>query len=140
MQQRNWLRSQIRHGSSVLSALFLLSLPAAVVADQVGDVVALEAQCEHEREVRIKPLREMEIAKCNADSHNDAAYCERYWKNYGNRIRTPNGTLTPRMFDDLRVCSMTCPFAWRHSKLARRSSIETAMKAGAPARRIDRSP
>jgi hypothetical protein len=104
MRQRNWLQGQIRHGLSVLSALLLLGLPAVVVADQVSDVVALEAQCEQEREVRIKPLREMEIAKCKADSHNDAAYCERYWKDYGNRIRTPNGTMTPRMFDDLPIC------------------------------------
>jgi len=104
MQQRDWLQSQLCHGLSVLSALLLLSLPAVVVADQLSDVVALEAQCEQEREVRIKPLREMEIAKCKADSHNDAAYCERYWKDYGNRIRTPNGTMTPRMFDDLPIC------------------------------------
>jgi hypothetical protein len=102
--QQDWLQSQIHHGLSVLSALFLLSLPAVVVADQLSDVVALEAQCEQEREVRIKPLRDMEIAKCKADSHNDAAYCERYWKDYGNRIRTPNGTMTPRMFDDLPIC------------------------------------
>ena len=104
IQQRNWLQSQMRQGLSFLSALLLLSLPAVVVADQVSDVVALEAQCEQEREVRIAPLREMEIAKCKADSHNDAAYCERYWKDYGNRIRTPNGTMTPRMFDDLPIC------------------------------------
>jgi hypothetical protein len=104
MQRRNWLQSQIHHGSCVLSALLLLGLPAVVVADQMSDVVALEAQCEQEREVRIKPLREMEIAKCKADSHNDAAYCERYWQDYGNRIRTPNGTMTPRMFDDLPIC------------------------------------
>jgi hypothetical protein len=97
-------RTELRHGLSVLTALLLLSLPAVVVADQLSDVVALEAQCEQEREARIKPLREMEIAKCKADGHNDAAYCERYWKDYGNRIRTPNGTMTPRMFDDLPIC------------------------------------
>lgn len=97
-------RTELRHGLSVVTALLLLGLPAVVVADQLSDVVALEAQCEQEREVRIKPLREMEIAKCKADSHNDAAYCERYWKDYGNRIRTPNGTMTPRMFDDLPIC------------------------------------
>jgi hypothetical protein len=104
MRRRDLLQSQIGHGLSVLSALLLLSLPAVVVADQLSDVVALEAQCEQEREARIKPLREMEIAKCKADGHNDAAYCERYWKDYGNRIRTPNGTMTPRMFDDLPIC------------------------------------
>jgi hypothetical protein len=39
----------------------------------------------------IKPLREMEIAKCKADQHNDDAYCERYWKVYGNAARAANG-------------------------------------------------
>jgi hypothetical protein len=96
--------SEMHHRLPRAAALFLLSLPAAAVADQLSDVVAMEAQCEHEREVRIKPLRDMEIAKCKADSHNDAAYCDRYWKDYGNRVRTPNGTMTPRMFDDLPIC------------------------------------
>jgi hypothetical protein len=88
----------------IVAALLLLSFPATVAAEPLSDVAALEAQCEHEREARIKPLRDMEIAKCKADSQNDAAYCGRYWKDYGNRVRTPNGTMTPRMFDDLPVC------------------------------------
>jgi hypothetical protein len=73
-------------------------------ADKAADVAALEAQCEQEREARIKPLREMEIARCKADTHNDPAYCERYWKDYGNAVRRPDGTMTPRLFDDLPVC------------------------------------
>jgi hypothetical protein len=105
MPLRNWLRSPIHHGLSALTALLLLGLPAAVAADRLSDVVALEAQCEREREVRIKPLRDMEIAKCKADSNNDAAYCERFWKDYGNPTRTLNGTMTARMFDDLPVCA-----------------------------------
>jgi hypothetical protein len=104
MQLRNRLPSQIHHGLSAVAALLLLSLAAAVAADQLSDVVALEAQCEHEREVRIKPLRDMEIATCKADSQNDAAYCERYWKDYGNSIHISHGGMTPRMFDDLPVC------------------------------------
>jgi hypothetical protein len=46
----------------------------------------------------------MEIARCKADAHNDPAYCERYWKDYGNAVRRPDGTMTPRMFDDLPAC------------------------------------
>ena len=104
MRQRKSASNQMHHLLSGIAALLLLGLPAAVVADQFSNVIAMEAQCEQEREVRIKPLRDMEIAKCKADSHNDAAYCERYWKDYGNRVRTPNGTMTPRMFDDLPIC------------------------------------
>jgi hypothetical protein len=89
---------------SIAALLFLLGLPLAVMADELADVQALEAQCEHEREAKIKPLRDMEIAKCKADSHNDPAYCDRYWRDYGNAMRTTNGAMTPRMFDDLPIC------------------------------------
>jgi hypothetical protein len=86
------------------AALLLLGGPLRVFADKESDVVALEKQCEAEREARIKPLREMEIAKCKGESHNDAAYCERFWKDYGNAVRTANGGTVPRMFGDLPVC------------------------------------
>ncbi len=84
--------------------LVLLGAPVSVLADKAGDVVALEAQCEAEREAKIKPLRDTEIAKCKADSHNDPAYCERYWKDYGNGMRGADGVMIPRMFSDLPVC------------------------------------
>jgi hypothetical protein len=87
----------------VAAALLWLAPTTLVHADPLSDVQALEAQCEQEREARIKPLREMEIEKCKADKQNDPAYCERYWKDYGNSRRTANGTI-PRMFDDLPVC------------------------------------
>jgi hypothetical protein len=78
--------------------------PALVFADQASDVAALEAQCEAQRDAKIKPLRDMEIAKCKADQHNDPAYCERFWKDYGNSTRGANGVMVPRMFSDLPVC------------------------------------
>ena len=75
-----------------------------MLADKESDVVALEAQCEAEREAMIKPLREREIARCKADAHNDPGYCERFWKDYGNAVRSSNGAMVPRMFWDLPVC------------------------------------
>lgn len=96
-------------GSAV--ALVLALSPVAVVADRQpvdadkeAAVIALEARCEAEREERIKPLRDMEIAKCNATPDHEAGYCERYWKDYGNSVRIANGNMTPRMFGDLPVC------------------------------------
>jgi hypothetical protein len=88
----------------LVAALFFQGAFAPVFADQASDVAALEAQCEKEREQRIKPLREMEIAKCNSHRYNEPGYCERYWKDYGNAMRSSNGTMTPRMFDDLPIC------------------------------------
>ncbi len=85
-------------------ALLVLGDPLRVFADKASDVAALETQCEAEREARIKPLRDMEIAKCKADPNNDAAYCERYWKDYGNAVRGIRGGMVPRMFDDLPIC------------------------------------
>jgi hypothetical protein len=89
---------------SIAAALMLFSMPVAVFADKEADVAALEARCEADREERIKPLREMEIANCKADKRNDPAYCERYWKDYGNAQRGTNGRMLPRMFDDLPSC------------------------------------
>jgi hypothetical protein len=104
MQKRKTFDDLAGLGATLATALIALGSPVAAFADSVSDVQALEAQCEQEREARIKPLRDMEIEKCKADSHNDPAYCERYWKDYGNAARTSNGTMTPRMFDDLPIC------------------------------------
>jgi hypothetical protein len=100
----NGNRSPGRPGALVAAALLVLVVPNTASADKAADVAALEAQCEQEREALIKPLREMEIDRCKADVHNDPAYCERYWKDYGNAVRRPDGTMTPRMFDDLPTC------------------------------------
>jgi hypothetical protein len=78
------------------------SLP--LFADQASGVAALESRCEAEREARIKPLRDAEIAKCKADTNNDPAYCERYRKDYGNTRRGAAGGTIPRMFWDLPIC------------------------------------
>jgi hypothetical protein len=104
MRQRIWLGHQTHLTSSLAVLLLSVGVPTAVIADKAGDVAALEARCEAERQEKIKPLREMEIAKCKADSHNNPDYCERFWKDYGNAIRASNGTMVPRMFDDLPVC------------------------------------
>lgn len=82
----------------------VLGVPSAAFADTAADVAAPEAQCEQEREALIEPLRELEIAQCKASERNDPAFCERYWKDYGNAVRRPDGTMIPRMFDDLPVC------------------------------------
>ncbi len=78
--------------------------PVTIFADEASDVAALEAKCEAEREAKIKPLRDVEIAKCKADQNNDPAYCERFWKDYGNAMRGANGGTIPRMFSDLPIC------------------------------------
>jgi hypothetical protein len=104
MHRFRWLLNLVPPCSSIAVAMLWLGLPMAALADRESDTAALEAQCEQEREAKIKPLRDMEIAKCKADSNNDPAYCERFWRNYGNAVGHPNGTVSPRMFNDLPVC------------------------------------
>ena len=86
-------------------ALILLSGSFAVMAAETEThAAALEAQCEAAREARLKPLRDAEIAKCKTQKAGDPAYCERFFRDFGNPIRQPNGTFKPRLFDDLPEC------------------------------------
>jgi len=89
---------------AIAAMLVVWGNPAVVFADQASDVAALEAKCEAEREAKIKPLRDAEIAKCKADQNNDPGYCERSLKGYGNAMRNANGGTIPRMFSDLPIC------------------------------------
>lgn len=86
-------------------AVVLVSLlaPVSAWADRAAEVAALEARCEQEREAKIKPLRDKEIANCLAN-RSDKDYCNTFWKDYGNAVRLPNGGMVPRMFDDLPSC------------------------------------
>jgi hypothetical protein len=86
---------------SVAVALFTAS--SIAYADE-AEVKALEQACEAAREVKLKPLREAEIARCKAEPRSQPAYCERYWSDYGNAIRLPNGTMQTRLFNDLPEC------------------------------------
>lgn len=83
--------------------VILLCAPVLLIAQQ-PTVEELEQRCEEMRENRLKPLREAEIEKCKADETKDPAWCERFYQDYGNATRGPEGKYTPRMFDDLAPC------------------------------------
>ena len=94
------VRTGIRHSCfSIFSALLVLIVPVEAWADKAQDVAALEAKCAQDREAKIKPLREAQIAKCKADAANDPEHCEHFFSDYGN-----GGRRTPRLFDDLPSC------------------------------------
>jgi hypothetical protein len=90
-----------RFPMSVMVAMLVTC--SAASADEAS-VQTMEKECETAREVKLKPLREAEIARCKAEPRSDPAYCERYWSDYGHATRNPNGTMQPRMFDDLPEC------------------------------------
>jgi len=104
MSQFAWRDLETSYGRMLSVALILLGSPVVGFADAAADVSALEAKCEAEREAKIAPLREQEIAKCKADRSNTPDYCDRYWKDYGAARRGATGGMIPRMFDDLPVC------------------------------------
>lgn len=87
-----------------LCALALAAPVAVLAAESEAAVQALERKCEQAREAKLKPLREAQIAQCKDEQGKDPGYCERYWSDYGNAIRLPNGTMRPRMFHDLPEC------------------------------------
>lgn len=64
----------------------------------------LDARCEAAREELLKPLREETIAKCKSGGRSDPVACERMHADFGVAVRNANGTLTPRMFDDIPPC------------------------------------
>ena len=49
-------------------------------------------------------MRASEIAKCKSDRTNDPAWCERFNATFGDAVRRSDGTMGPRMFDDLPEC------------------------------------
>jgi len=65
----------------------------------------LDRRCEDAREEKIAPLKEAEIAKCIQTETGDQAWCETFWADYGEPIRTVSGALTPRLFHDLPECT-----------------------------------
>ena len=93
-----------RSGLAGTALLLFVGAAGVALADDAANVAALEAKCAAAREAHIKPLRDAEVAKCKADARNDPDYCVRYWSDYGNAHRLPNGTMSARMFDDLPEC------------------------------------
>src|ERR1700688_5183480 len=94
ISQVSWNRRRL----AIAAMLTVWGSPAVVFADQASDVAALEAKCEAEREAKIKPRRDVEIAKCKADQNNNPGYCERFWKDYGNTRRGVTGGTIPSRF------------------------------------------
>lgn len=95
----------------LLTGLFLIVTGANMAsADQEefdpksATIEELDARCEAAREKLIAPLRQAEIERCKADKRNDPAYCERFWKDYGESTVTADGVFVPRIFADMPEC------------------------------------
>ena len=89
--------------AKLLLTLLAMAPVSMAIADEQS-VEELQLRCEQAREALLQPLRDAEIAKCKAERGRDPAYCERYWKDFGDASRLANGNMKPRMFDDLPEC------------------------------------
>ena len=79
--------------------------PAAQALDiREMSLADLDLRCDAAREKKIAPLREAAIAECQANRRNDPEWCVRFNADFGDGGRTVNGTIRPRMFDDLPEC------------------------------------
>lgn len=88
-------------GLSILSSLgWQYCLAEEFSEEQVRE---LEQKCEAAREAKLKPLREAEIARCKTEKPEDPGYCERFYRDFGDSIKTAAG-VRPRMFNDLPEC------------------------------------
>jgi hypothetical protein len=78
--------------------------PATKVDISAMSLSDLDRRCEDAREEKIAPLRAAEIANCIESGTGDQAWCETFWADYGDPVRTTSGGLTPRRFHDLPEC------------------------------------
>jgi hypothetical protein len=88
---------------TMIATLAMIAASSVAIADEAA-VQALEKKCEATRELKLKPLRDAEIARCKTDARNVVGYCERFWSDYGAAKRSPNGVIQQRMFNDLPEC------------------------------------
>lgn len=87
----------------VLLAGFLQSVVHAQAIEDMS-MDELNQRCDAAREEKIAPLREQTIEECKQQPRNDPAWCERFYADFGEGGRTKNGSIRPRMFDDLPEC------------------------------------
>ena len=61
------------------------SLTENINRDSVDELIA---DCQRERSQKIAPLRAQAIDDCITNKRNDPEYCERFYRNYGERRGT----------------------------------------------------
>jgi hypothetical protein len=68
--------------------ILLLGFTSSAFADEISraDVDQLMAECQEQRQLHIAPLREEAIQRCIDGKRGDQEYCERFNRNYGERV------------------------------------------------------
>ena len=102
---------------------FLLAAVNPAVAGEIRreDAAAAMEECQAERQRRIEPLRQQEIQRCVDQRRGDREYCERFNRDFGEVVHTPNGVM-PGLFWELPVCERAFQ-AEKHFRMNPRSQI-----------------
>jgi hypothetical protein len=95
-----------RAGHKVLIAALGVTLCGFTAAREITRDQGLELmdECQRQREEHIAPLREQAIEECITERRRDRAYCQRYYRDYGEAMPNVGGGMRPGMFWDLPVC------------------------------------
>ena len=92
---------------NIISTLLITALlPLIAAAQDIArdEVSALYAECDRQRQEKLAPLKAQEIEDCVDAGRGDRAYCERYNRDFGERIALAGGGTRPGLYYDLPVC------------------------------------
>lgn len=74
--------------SLLLTTLLLTTVSMTATAEEIhrDQMEALMATCQADRQLNIEPLRQEAIENCIDGGRGDREYCERFNRNYGERV------------------------------------------------------
>ncbi|AQS39627.1 hypothetical protein Sps_04542 [Shewanella psychrophila] len=88
----------------IFTSIFLGSQYAQAETISRTQADSLMTECKIFRQQRIEPLRVIEIDKCINEDGKEAAYCTRYFSDYGETYTHKNGTLQIGIFWGSPIC------------------------------------
>jgi len=95
------IKSNLNSTSLFIAGYLLVINCTPAIATPSAD--ELRSLCDAEREKLIAPLRQQTIEECASQNRNTLEYCQQYYSDYGNAIRTPDG-FRQRLFHDIPEC------------------------------------
>lgn len=84
-------------------ALVLIGVPSQAETIARSELDGLLAECDRQRQAKLKPHRDAKIAEC-VDKGKQQDYCQRYYADYGERIQRSGPGSTVGAFWNLPVC------------------------------------
>lgn len=89
----------------VFSPIFLASQYAQAETITRSQADELMSECQAYRQQQIAPLKAIEIDNCINEQNKEAAYCKRYYRDYGESFTQGNGTFKLGLYWDYPTCA-----------------------------------